>query len=382
MVYRWQFQPYRRRFKQALQTRYGLWSLREGVILRLVNDAGKVGWGEIAPIPWFGSETLEQALAFCRQLPSELSERLIFTIPDSLPSCQFAFESAWEAMKAGAIERMEPQRRRGTENQNALVTEVLIHRTQSSGMSAQNSERPWQNSTLDGHPPPNPQPTTSNPLSYSVLLPTGETALSAWKPLWEKGFRTFKWKIGVQAITAEHELLRLLMQQFPPSARLRLDANGGLSIDDAARWLETCDAIAVNPKRPVTLEYLEQPLDVSQFQAMQDLNRSYRTPIALDESVATLQQLQTCYESGWRGIFVIKPAIVGSPMRLRQFCQAHPIDAVFSSAFETAIGRQAGLRLAAALGNPERAMGYGTNHWVEEAESSSGEPLWQTPSSA
>ncbi|MBW4472070.1 MAG: o-succinylbenzoate synthase [Stenomitos rutilans HA7619-LM2] len=327
MLYQWQFQPYRRRFKQALQTSYGCWTLREGMIVQLVNEAGAIGWGEIAPIPWFGSETLEQAVAFCHQLPSELSNDLIFSIPDAFPSCQFAFESAWEEVK-----------------------------------------HPHQHSTSELYPTP-----------HSVLLPTGEAALTAWKPLWEKGFRTFKWKIGVQTIATELELLHTLARCLPAATKLRLDANGGLSLDDAARWLETCDAIVDDPSLPVTLEYFEQPLAVSQFQAMQNLSHCYRTPIALDESVATLQQLQVCYENGWRGIIVIKPAIVGSPFQLRQFCQARPIDAVFSSAFETVIGRQAGLRLATALGNLDRAMGYGTNHWFEETESSDFQPLWQTP---
>ncbi|UBF29418.1 hypothetical protein K9N68_17255 [Kovacikia minuta CCNUW1] len=84
----------------------------------------------------------------------------------------------------------------------------------------------------------------------------------------------------------------------------------------------------------------------------------YRLPIALDESVTTVKDLQTCYEWGWRSIFVIKPAIAGSPNRLRQFCRSHPIDAVFSTVFETAIGRQAGLQLAAELSHLKRTVGY------------------------
>jgi O-succinylbenzoate synthase len=207
-------------------------------------------------------------------------------------------------------------------------------------------------------------------------LPAGDVALQAWQPLWEKGFRTFKWKIGVQAIATELKLLDALTQTLPKTAKLRLDANGGLSTDEATQWLQACDAMPSN--RGIALEYIEQPLPIAQFEAMQDLNQSYRTAIALDESVATLQQLQTCYKNGWRGIFVIKPAIVGSPTRLRQFCQEHPIDAVFSSALETAIGRQAGLQLAATLGNPDRALGYGTAHWFETAESNDFEQLWQT----
>ncbi|MBW4693001.1 MAG: o-succinylbenzoate synthase [Lyngbya sp. HA4199-MV5] len=250
----------------------------------------------------------------------------------------------------------------------------------SSIVTAQNSILQSQVSTINPRAV-SPRPSLLSPLPplpHSVLLPAGTAALHAWKPLWQKGFRTFKWKIGVQAIVTEVELLHELTQTLPPTAKLRLDANGGLSLNEAIQWLQVCDALIDNPNHSAAIEYIEQPLDTAQFQTMQDLSRRYQTPIALDESIATLQQLQTCYANGWRGIFVIKPAIVGSPKHLRQFCQEHLIDAVFSSAFETAIGRQAGLQLAEELGNLDRAMGYGTTHWLDDADIDDVEQLWQT----
>jgi O-succinylbenzoate synthase len=96
MTYKFQFRPYWRRFVRSLTTNHGKWDIREGIILRLTDESGKVGWGEIAPISWFGSETLEQALDFCRQLPEEITDEIIFSIPDNLPACQFGFESAQE----------------------------------------------------------------------------------------------------------------------------------------------------------------------------------------------------------------------------------------------------------------------------------------------
>jgi O-succinylbenzoate synthase len=113
---------------------------------------------------------------------------------------------------------------------------------------------------------------------------------------------------------------------------------------------------------------------------MLELSRQYSTPLALDESVATLAQLQNCYEQGWRGIFVIKPAIAGFPSQLRQFCQTHPIDAVFSSVFETAIGRTTGLSLAAELTSSDRAVGFGVSHWFSDSwdQLSDFEQLWNS----
>lgn len=321
MPYEFQFRPYGRSFKPPLQTSHGSWDVREGIILRLKGES-RSGWGEIAPLSWFGSETLKQALDFCQQLPDKITAETIFSIPDDLPACQFGFESAWKEL--------------------------------------QGSE--WQ---------------LPSSLTYSALLPAGKAALQTWQTLWDQGYRTFKWKIGVYSIPDELQIFDLLTQTLPAAAKLRLDANGGLTYDDANLWLWTCDNVRVADKRLLEIEFIEQPLPVEQFEEMQKLSMCYSTPIALDESVAMLKQLKACYQQGWRGIFVIKPGIAGSPKRLRQFCHNHKIDAVFSSVFETVVGRRSALSLAAELSRPNRAVGFGVNHWLNKDDEIWLRHLWQ-----
>jgi len=310
MPYQFNFHLYRRPFKHPLTTSHGKWDVREGIILRLTDETGQTGRGEIAPIPWFGSETLEQALDFCQQLPSEITETDIFSIPSHLPACQFAFESAWEEI--------------GIKIPPHLIT-----------------------------------PSSHHPLTYSYLLPTGKAALHSWQKAWQQGYRTFKWKIGVAQFEEELKIFEQLRQALPKSAQLRLDANGGLSPQVAQQWLKIADTTEI-------VEFLEQPLPPEQLELMLEMSTQYSTAIALDESVATLQQLQSCYEQGWRGIFVIKPAIAGSPRRLRKFCQEQAIETVFSSALETAVGRKAALQLAAELSHPKLAVGFALDHWFDE----------------
>ncbi|MFN6517335.1 MAG: o-succinylbenzoate synthase [Nostoc sp. CreGUA01] len=340
MIYRFEFRPYRRRFVRTVNTSHGKWDIRDGIILRLTNESGKFGWGEIAPISWFGSETIEQALDFCRQLPAEITHETIFSIPDELPACQFGFESAREMCKEDA----ESERRGDAENE--------IH------------EFPVS---------PRPRVPVS---SYSALLPAGEAALNQWQSLWEQGYRTFKWKIGVNAIANELQIFELLTHTLPADSKLRLDANGGLNYEEANLWLWTCDNLHANSEIATEIEFIEQPLPVEQFQEMLELSMFYGTAIALDESVATLGQLIACYQRGWREIFVIKPGIIGSPSQLRKFCQQHEIDAVFSSVFETAIARQAALKLAAELSRNNRAVGFGIEHFFEQ-EDTSFPSLWK-----
>ncbi len=113
------------------------------------------------------------------------------------------------------------------------------------------------------------------------------------------------------------------------------------------------------------VEFLEQPLPPQEFTTMLELSKKYQTAIALDESVATLTKLETCYHQGWRGIYVVKPAIAGSPQKLRQLCQEYQLDIVFSSVLETEIGRQGILKLAKEL-NLTRPLGFSVNQWFKE----------------
>lgn len=305
---KFQFKPYSRPFKQPLKTHHGLWDVREGMIIQLTGEDGKMGRGEISPLSWFGSETLSDVRKFCESLPFEITENIIFSIPSNLPACQFGFESAWEDLRGNGRE--------------------VSH------------------------------------LKNSGLLPTGKAAFSAWRELVAAGYQTLKWKIGVDRIERELNWFKELAGEITATGGLclRLDANGGLTVSEADRWLRVCDKISEQIPN-LTVEFLEQPLPVDEFDGMLELSDRHSTPLALDESVATLPQMQDCYQNGWRGIFVIKPAIAGSPRQLRNFCQTHAIDAVFSSVFETEIGRQAALQLAAELSRSDRAVGFGVGHW-------------------
>ena len=111
---------------------------------------------------------------------------------------------------------------------------------------------------------------------------------------------------------------------------------------------------------------------------MLELSKKHSTPLALDESVATIAQLKACSQLGWREIFVIKPCIAGSPLHLREFCQQNNLDVVFSSVFETTIGREAALKLAAEICPTNRALGFGINHWFKEDEETWLASLWKS----
>jgi O-succinylbenzoate synthase len=371
MFYQFEFRTYQRKFKRPLRTSHGIWDTRSGIILRLVGENNRIGWGEIAPLSWFGSESFEQALDFCHQLPANLSSEMIFAISAELPACQFGFESALSNDKNSPPPAPPSQ---GGEKAQLPACQFGFESALSNDKNSPPPAPPSQGGEKSKNLTHLCQEEEKTLSQYSGLLPAGETALQALQVLWLGGYRTFKWKIGVAAIEQELKIFHQLIQVMHnlcdrESAFLRLDANGGLSYSQAKTWLEACDKVNATPDFSADIEFLEQPLPVTQFQEMVELNAIYATAIALDESAANLDRIQECYSQGWRGIFVIKPAICGSPSQLRKFCQTHNIDAVFSSVFETQIGRQAALSLARELSLNNRALGFGTDCWFDDNDS-------------
>ncbi len=302
-----EFRPYQRPLRQPLRTSHGLWSVREGILIRLTDpETGCQGYGEIAPIPWFGSETLEQALQFCRQLPAELSEAQIEGIPEELPASRFGLECAWLAC----------------------------------------GDPDWLNRDLCR-------------LQFCGLLGKAVPAGS---------YPVYKGKVGLEPVEEELKKLENWLEQLPQGSRLRLDANGGLTLPEAQRWLAACDRLNQDP--PARIEFMEQPLPPAQYAHLVQLSQDYQTPIALDESVAQLGQLQQIHQSGWTGILVVKPALIGSCLALQDYLDQHPdLDLVFSSALETPIGAWHGLVWAGSLQEKTaypRALGWGVGGFFSE----------------
>jgi o-succinylbenzoate synthase len=306
MQFKFKYTPYSHPLKQPLLTSHGLWTVREGLIITIEDDRGNRSRGEIAPIPWFGSETIEDAIDWCDRVGDEISEAAIFEIPNTLPACQFGCGGAW------------------------MVLTGDLPRLAGAGVGD---------------------------LDLCGLLPTGAAALDSLQDLAARGYRTLKWKIGVADGAIERSIADRLLDALPAGYKLRLDANGGLDIDGANEWLTWA------AKREA-IEFIEQPLSIDCLADTIALARLYSTPIALDESISTYDRLLDLITLGWQGIYTVKPSIAGFPWRLMEITEAHSIDLVLSSSIETAIGREICLRLAAKLGTCRRALGFGIEGWL------------------
>lgn len=308
MRYRFQFRRYRLPFRGAVRTAHGLWTEREGVIVRLEDASeggtGAVGWGEAAPIPWFGTESVDDVEAGARALGEWVSGEALDGVPARLGCLRNALTSARDEIEQA--KRAEEGGRGGVE--------------------------------------------TGSYLGVAALLPAGRAVLGQISAKAESGFRVFKWKVGVGDLADELALLDDVCGALPAGALLRLDANGAWDRRRAERWLERC------AERPI--EFVEQPIAADARGAddiLLGLAGDYPTPIALDESLTGDGDVERWIGAGWPGIFVLKPSLLGDVAGALARLREAKASVVFSSALETAVGARAALRVALAWKAAEQA---------------------------
>lgn len=295
-----QFRRYRLPFRTPVRTAHGWWAEREGVLVRLESETGVVGYGEAAPIPWFGTETVDEIETACRELGARVDVERLASVPLRLGCLR-------NALAVAAAE-------------TAGVKNSLAHKT----------------------------------LGVAALLPAGRGAIAALGAKAESGFRVFKWKVGVGDVADELALLDDLCAELPNGARLRLDANGAWDRRAAERWLSACAS------RPV--EFVEQPI-AAEARGAEDsllgLTQDYPTPIALDESLVGDGDVQRWLGAGWRGVFVVKPTLLADASAVTARLAEANAAVVFSSALETAMGTREALRVAFNWPGEPRALGFG-----------------------
>ena len=299
MTYRFVYRRYGLPFRLPVRTAHGLWTRREGLFVRLETEQGNVGYGECAPLASFGTETVDGAEEILRGWGRTVTDEQMGAVPANFGCLRFALGAARALQRAGETP-MTPY------------------------------------------------------LPVAALLPAGRLALPQISPKAEIGFRTFKWKVGVGDLADELGLLDDLIAKLPSGGKLRLDANGAWDRRQAERWLERC------AERPI--EFVEQPIAPGAKGAidlLMGLTGDYPTPVALDESIAQAGEILAWLDRGWRGIFVVKPLLLGDYGPVLARLQKEKAAVVFSSALETGIGARAALQIAFCFGGETRALGFG-----------------------
>jgi o-succinylbenzoate synthase len=170
------------------------------------------------------------------------------------------------------------------------------------------------------------------------------------------GCRTAKVKVAErgQSLVEDAARLKAVRDALGRGGKIRIDANGGWSVDEAIR--------AIRQLVHFDLEYAEQPC--ATVEELADLRRRLAragldVPIAADESIRRAEDPYEVAAKEAADIAVLKVQPLGGVRACLQIAERIGLPVVVSSALETSIGIRAGLALAAAL--PELPYACGLN---------------------
>lgn len=171
------------------------------------------------------------------------------------------------------------------------------------------------------------------------------------------GCTTAKVKVAERGQREQDDIDRVaaVREVMGPDAKVRVDANGGWSLTQAADVLA---ALA-----PFGLEYAEQPCaDVRDLARLRvDLaHNGVDVPIAADESIRKAEDPLEVARLQAADVIVVKVAPLGGVATALRIVADCGLPAVVSSAIDSSIGLRAGVALAAALPELEHACGLGT----------------------
>ena len=100
--------------------------------------------------------------------------------------------------------------------------------------------------------------------------------------LFQRGFRSFAIKVGVD-VKADVQNVRALRERYGEDVSLRVDANAGMSFDDALALLRKLE--------PYAIDAAEQMLPIWDLDGMAELARRVDIPLIADECVADAHDL-------------------------------------------------------------------------------------------
>lgn len=151
---------------------------------------------------------------------------------------------------------------------------------------------------------------------------------------------------------ARLEAVRDALDSIGPEGRIRVDANGGWSVDDAVAAISRLDRAAGG------LEYVEQPVATVEDLAL--VRRRVAVPIAADESIRRAEDPYRVRDLAAADIAVLKVQPLGGVRACLEIAERIGLPVVVSSALETSVGIAAGVALAAALPELPYACGLAT----------------------
>lgn len=336
--------PLRLDLVRPLKTARATYAAREGFVVRLVDEDGRVGQGEAMPLPEFGTEPLEATEAALRLWLGALKGQSLADTLEAIESTLVPLPVE-QGQGAGArirdYDREPPMPMPAAEHALELALLDLLARRKGMPLCwllAEEARPEVSVNALLGEDSP------------EALAEEARRAVA-------EGFGTLKLKVAGRSLDDDEARVRAVREAVGPRVRLRLDANGGWSEPEANR--------AVDRLGWYELEVLEQPTPADDLSALWRIQRRAPCPIAADESLASPTALRAllALELGSApavGALVLKPMVLGGllpAMGVARRAARLGMRAYVTSSLDGVVARAGAAHLAAALPSGDLASG-------------------------
>ncbi len=323
-----EFVKYTLQFKFDAGTSRGVLKSKDTFIIRVQSPAlqGLYGYGEAGPLPGLSVDDRADFEILLAKICKDISQKIIpqheeeilnflsTNIPAELPSIRFGLEVALLDLMYGGQKK------------------ILV------------------STFYDNH----------KPLIINGLIWMGdrEFMLQQIEQKLGEGYNCIKMKIGSIDFEQECALLSFIRRRYSPEEiTLRVDANGAFSKEEALYKLHRLEEFG--------LHSIEQPIRAGQWEAMRILCLESPIPIALDEELIGLNNLEDkilLLETINPQYIIVKPTLLGGILSSREWIRlagVHGMGWWITSALESNIGLNAIAQLAATY-DPIIPQGLGT----------------------
>lgn len=321
--------PYAVPFVAAFTTSERRWSVRAGIVLTMVTDAGVSGVGDVTPLPSHGTA------------PHAALLRALEVIAPRLIGSEITQVAQVAQELLGNSSRYAP-----------LVCGFELAACAAEGSAAGVSVARLLS----------PHAASSVMVNAVVDAGTCADSTAAAVRAVRRGFRSVKLKVGLGGCIAD-EVARVaaLREAVGPAVRVTLDANGAWTEQEAVETL-----LAVEP---YDIGMVEQPVGAGDIGALRRVRDAVRIPVAADESVTGIASVRALVGARAVDGVVVKLPVVGGPrsaLRIMTIAADAGVAVTVTSALESGIGIAGALHAAASLPEPMLACGLATLDLLED----------------
>lgn len=318
------YYAYKIPFKKPFQISNLILEKRNGILL-VYDDGEYQAYGEVAPLPGFSKESIEDVLTVLLENQKNLEFALsnnnadqLISILDTIhnfPSLSFGLDTLMLDLNS--------------KKDDTLISELLFTAFQ----------------------PPS--------VNGTISIQNVSESLQQAKALLADGVNTLKIKVGINH-QQERRVIAALRENHP-TLKIRIDANQAWDIPNAIQKLKDLAEFEI--------EYCEQPVSEHDIHALKKVRESVPIPIAADEAVRSFQKAKELIDAKACDLLILKPSLFGRIKNCtltQEWAHSKNIEIVLTTIFDTIVGRTMTAILASGLGSKKYAHGLGTGRFLNE----------------